>query len=296
MTDTIRDLENTAYPVRFVLQTGDAVLRGANGTMWNVSYTPIVERLTRILGMPFFFAVGNHDVTGMSPGDPGRAMGIHNALSAMSKLIPPEGSPRRLNGYPTYAFGYGNAFFIAIDSNIATDEMQLAWVTDQLQHLDRTRFPNVIAFFHHPPFTSGRHGGPTVERPSAAMRDYYLPLFRKHHVRMTITGHDHLLDHFVEHYTDAGVTYRRDDVVTAGGGAPTYVYTAEPDLSAYLAANAAQRVRVDHIMRPGATIPENPLHFVVIQVDGREISIEAVAVGGKPYTPYGGRARISLND
>ena len=57
----------------------------------------------------------------MPAGDPQRALGLHNTLTAMSKLIPPEGSPRRLSGYPTYAFGYGNAFFIALDSNIASD-------------------------------------------------------------------------------------------------------------------------------------------------------------------------------
>ena len=298
MIARIRELEATPSPVRFVLQSGDAVLRGANGTMWNVSYSPIVERLTRGAGIPFFFAVGNHDVTGMSAGDPGRAMGIKNVLSAMSKLIPPEGSPRRLNGYPTYAFGYGNAFFIAFDSNIAADEMQLAWITDQLEHLDRTRFPHVIAFFHHPIFVSGRHGGPTLERQSAALRDFYSPLFRKHHVRMTIAGHDHLLDHFAERYTDAGVSYRRDDVVTAGGGAPSYSYTGEPDLSAYLAANAAQNVRVEHLMKPGPTAADNPHHFVVIRVDGSRLSLEVVAVGVGPegYAPYGGRATIDLTD
>ena len=59
--------------------------------------------------IPYFFSVGNHDVTGMPAGDPARALGLHNTLTAMSKLMPPEGSPRRLSGYPTYAFGYGNA-------------------------------------------------------------------------------------------------------------------------------------------------------------------------------------------
>ena len=114
----------------------------------------------------------------------------------MSKLIPPEGSPRRLSGYPTYAFGYGNAFFIAFDSNIASDPIQLAWVADQLEHLDRARYHHVIAFFHHPPFSSGPHGGASaapvpgtgqkapdrLEPQTVAIRTMYMPLFRKHHV------------------------------------------------------------------------------------------------------------------
>jgi len=148
----------TPFPVKFVLQSGDAVLRGIAGAMWNVSFTPIIERLTKA-NIPYFFAVGNHDVTGMPAGDPQRAVGLHNTLTVMSKLIPPEGSPRRLSGYPTYAFGYGNAFFIAFDSNIASDVIQFAWVTNQLEHLDRARYRHVIAFFHHPPFSSGPHSG-----------------------------------------------------------------------------------------------------------------------------------------
>ena len=32
-----------------------------------------------------------------------------------------------------------------------------------------------------------------------------MPVFRKHHVRMTLTGHDHLMDHWVERYEEDGV-------------------------------------------------------------------------------------------
>ena len=49
------------FPVRFVIQSGDAVYNGADGTMWNVGYIPVVERLTRA-GLPYFFGVGNHDM------------------------------------------------------------------------------------------------------------------------------------------------------------------------------------------------------------------------------------------
>jgi hypothetical protein len=296
MLVAIRDASTTPFPIRFVLQSGDAVLRGQNGAMWNVSFSPIIERLTQVGNVPYFFAVGNHDVTTMPMGDPGRALGLHNTLAAMSALIPAEGSPRRLNGYPTYAFGYGNLFAIAFDSNIASDELQLAWVASQLEHLDRRRYRHVIAFFHHPPFTSGPHGGPTLEAQSAAIRDHYLPLFRRHHVRMTIAGHDHLLDHWVERYTDAGTSYRRDDVVTGGGGAPIYTYTGEPDLTAYLADGRSADVRVSHLVRPGPEREDNPHHFLVIKVDGDRLSLDVVAIGGLPFTPYGGKASVELND
>src|SRR5262249_4132909 len=162
MLAKIRELAPTRFPVRFVLQSGDGVLRGVDGARWNVGFTPVIERLTKGANIPYFFSAGNHDVTSGPPGDPQRAIGLHNTLTAISRLIPPEGSPRRLNGYPTYAFGYGNAFFIALDSDIASDATQASWVANQIEHLDRARYHHVIAFFHHPPYSSGPHSGPSA--------------------------------------------------------------------------------------------------------------------------------------
>jgi hypothetical protein len=308
MLSKIRALESTPFPIRFVFQSGDAVVRGTEGAQWNVSFSPLIDKLIARGNVPYFFAVGNHDVTTNPAGDPARALGLHNTLAAMSKLIPPEGSPRRLNGYATYAFGYGNVFAIAIDSNIASDVTQLGWVTDQLEHLDRTRYRHVIAFFHHPLFSSGPHGGVSpgppagpatpdnVEPPTAAMRSLYGPLFRRYHVRMTFSGHDHLYDHWVERYTDAGVSYRRDDVVSAGGGAPIYTYRGEPEVQAYLAAGADRNVRVQHLTKPGVTAADNPHHFVVAQVDGDRLSLEVIGTGADDYRPYNGQSRIELID
>jgi hypothetical protein len=311
MIATSAALATTPFPVRFVLQSGDAVLRGQNGAMWNVSFTPVIERLTKGAGIPYFFAVGNHDVGNNPPGDPGRAVGLHNALTAMSKLLPPEGSPRRLAGYPTYAFGYGNTFVIALDSDIASDPVQLSWITDQLEHLDRARYHNVVVFFHHPPYSSGPHGGASgqpvpgtgvkaPDRPEAqtvAVRSLYMPLFRKHHVRLIVTGHDHLFDHWVERYEDNGVAYRMDSIVTGGGGAPSYTYAGEPDLRGYVIANPAAKIRLEHLVRPGATQDQNPHHFVVVRVDGDRLSLEVVASREAPYTPYaGGGSRMALSD
>jgi calcineurin-like phosphoesterase family protein len=311
MIATAGELAATPFPVRFVLQSGDAVLRGQSGAMWNVSFSPIIERLTRGANIPYFFSVGNHDVGTNPPGDPGRAVGLHNTLTAMSRIIPPEGSPRRLSGYPTYAFGYGNAFVIAFDSNIASDATQFSWVADQLDHLDRARYHHVIAFFHHPPYSSGPHGGGSAdpvpgtgrkapdrtEAQSIAIRSMYMPLFRKHHVRLLVTGHDHLYDHWVERYDGNGATYRIDTLVTGGGGAPIYGYIGEPDLRAYAAASPAENIRIEHLMRPGDTPAENPHHFVLVRVDGDRLSVEVISTRETGYTPYsGGRSKMALTD
>src|SRR6187549_2168580 len=55
MLAKIRELASTAYPVRFVLQSGDAVLRGQDAVRWNVGFTPVIERLTRGANISYFF-------------------------------------------------------------------------------------------------------------------------------------------------------------------------------------------------------------------------------------------------
>jgi hypothetical protein len=226
-------------------------------------------------------------------GDPDRAAGLANSMAANVNLIPSEDSPRRLKGYFTYAFGFGNVFVVAFDSNIASDPLQFSWVEDQLSHLDRARFPHVVMLFHHPIFTSGPHGGKNLEPPSVALRNLYMPMFRRQHVRLLIVGHDHLFDHFVEEYEDKGTPYRIDQIVTGGGGAPIYTYDSEPNLDAYLAAGRAQNVRVRHLTKPGTSQDDNPHHFVVVQVDGPKLSVEVVGSAGS-YRPYSGRASLAL--
>src|SRR5262245_48714997 len=161
---SIKRLEKTPFPVRFVIQTGDGVANRGIGRQWNASFVDLINRLTQEGGVSYFLAPGNHDVTSAAThGDPRRQPRLKNFFSANSELIPPEGSPRRLAGYPVFSFGYGHAFFIAFDSNIAGDEKQFEWIKSQLEGLDRNRYRHVIVYSHHPAFSSGPHGGPKVE-------------------------------------------------------------------------------------------------------------------------------------
>jgi hypothetical protein len=87
-----------------------------------------------------------------------------------------------------------------------------------------------------------------------------------------------------------------DDIVTGGGGAPIYSYSGEPDLQAYLAAGSASALRVEHLMKPGPTITDNPHHFVVVQVDSDRLSLEVVGIAGTTLAPYAGQSHILLSD
>lgn len=285
----IKRLEASSFPVRFVLQSGDAVVNGRDARQWNLSFVELINRLTTGGGVPYFLAPGNHDVTSVAAlDDIGRQQGLHHYLQAISRLIPPDGAPRRLAGYPTYAFAYGNTFVIALDSNIAGDDRQLEWTRAQLEGLDRSRYVHVVALFHHPPFSSGPHGGPRVERPTAELRARYLPLFRRHRVVLTFSGHEHLFEHWAERYDDSEGRRRRiDHVVTGGGGAPIYAYVGMPDLAEYLKGNAAEKVTLEQLARPGVNAGDNPYHFVIVTVDGDELRLEVVGVDwGRSFQPY----------
>jgi hypothetical protein len=298
MLRQIAQRANGPSPIRFVLQSGDAVVNGRDARQWNRSFTGLINRLTTEGGVPYFLAPGNHDVTSAADlENPGRKEGLANYLRAVSQLIPPDGATRRLNGYPTYAFGYGNTFVLAFDSNIAADSTQFAWARAQIEGLDRTRYVNIVAFFHHPTYSSGPHGGAIIERPTVAVRDKWMPLFRKHGVQLLVTGHEHLFEHWVERYRDAqGVRRRMDQLVTGGGGAPLYAYRGTPDLRPYIAASGADSARVQHLVRPGPEPGDNPYHFVVVHVDGDRISLEVQSVDwGTGYAPYRSN-RAALRD
>jgi len=296
MLAAIKRLSTTEYPVKFVLQTGDAVVNGGDAKQWNTSFVSVINRLTTEGGVSYFLAPGNHDVTAaQNLESEQRQAALKNYLQAMSSMIPPESTSRRLAGYPTYAFGYGNTFVLALDSNIADDQIQFDWAKSQLEGLDRKRYANVVAFFHHPPFASGPHGGARTEPQSLAMRNRYMPLFRAHHVKVAFAGHDHLFDHWVERYTDATGRHRMDLVTTAGGGAPLYGYQGEPDTSQYVRSNQALRVALEHLVKPGLLPGENPYHYVIARVDGERMDLEIVGVDfGANWKPYrSNRARLT---
>ena len=297
MLAQIKRLQNSDYPVRFVLQSGDAVTHGQNAKEWNVSFVPLINRLTTEGGVPYFLAPGNHDVSSATTADaPERHTPLRNYFDAVSALIPVDGSPRRLSEYPTYAFGYGNTFVLGFDANIAGDEKQFQWVKGQLESLDHRRYVNIIVFCHQAPFSSGHHGGPRVEEQTVQLRNKYMPLFQTAHVRAVFSGHEHLFEHWVEHYTDPSGVHRMDLVVSGGGGAPLYGYTGESNLESYLKANEGSKVKLDHLVKPGVERGSNPYHYLIVRVDGERLNMEVVGVDwGTEFQPYRSN-KVSLED
>ena len=123
-----------------------------------------------------------------------------------------------------------------------------------------------------------------------------MPLFRKHQVRLLLTGHEHLFEHWVERWTDAQGSWRMDQIVSGGGGAQLYGWQGEPALGAYQRADSAATLSVEHLVRPGIEPGLNPYHYLVVTIDGARVSVEVIGVEwGRGFAPYR-TARTALGD
>ena len=114
-------------------------------------------------GVKFYASLGNHDA---------REQRYYKQFNMDGKLY--------------YSFkARQNVRFFALESSYMDPE-QVAWLEKELH--DSTE-PWKIAFFHHPPYSSGdRHGS------DARLREVLEPLFLKYNVSVVLTGHDHFYE------------------------------------------------------------------------------------------------------
>lgn len=108
----------------------------------------------------------------------------------------------------------GDVLLVGLDSNLADDPGQRAWLERTLASAtERWR----IVMVHHPPYSAGYQGS------DKAVRHAFAPLFERYGVQLVLSGHDH--DYQRSESID-GVTY----VVT--GGASSTRRTGEADYTA----------------------------------------------------------------
>ena len=90
-----------------------------------------------------------------------------------------------MEGQEYYRFKKGNASFYALNSNYM-DKKQVDWLNEKLA-ADTATWK--IAFFHHPPYSSGgAHGSDTK------LREVVEPIFLKHGVDVVFNGHEHFYE------------------------------------------------------------------------------------------------------
>jgi acid phosphatase type 7 len=168
---------------RFIIQTGDNNDSWGSAKNWENYYSAGKELFANV---PIFAAQGNHDT--------GSNYSVYN-------LGPQSSSSSDLY----YAFVYGNAGFVAINTNGSSSSMR-SWVSGALKTLSGGP---LFAFQHHPLYSCGGHGS------SSSMQETYQGIFESNHLTTNYAGHDHAL---IVWKPVNGVRY----VVSGGGGAGLY--------------------------------------------------------------------------
>ena len=198
-----------------VINTGDLVAAGSRYEQWKTQYFDPLRGLAEHVAL--FPCLGNHEQN---------AIHYYNYHS-----LPDE------QGEVYYSFDYGNAHFIALNSNardapFQRGDPQTEWLIADLEaHRDATW---TFVFFHHPLFRAHATRGVTPQRW------VWQPIFDQYGVDLVITGHDH---HYMRSYPIG--KYRGEPgrgvyhLISGGGGAPTYPMTPK--------AHAASRRRTHHI-------------------------------------------------
>lgn len=157
-----------------------------------------------VKNVPVFPSLGNHDYE------------TDRAAPYLANFFLPQNAYNPDHKGRCYSFDYGNAHFIALDTEL-DDELGLA-NADQRAWLERDLANSANAvwkfiYFHRPPYSSGCHGS------SLDVRQVLAPLAQKYNVDVVFSGHDHAYERTApildDAASDAGVTY----VVTGGGSA-----------------------------------------------------------------------------
>lgn len=149
------------FPFEFVLMLGDNLYGSEKAVDYKKKfenvYKPLLDQKIK-----FYAALGNHDESNE------RFYEFFN-----------------MEGQEYYNFKKGDVSFYALNSNYM-DKKQVDWLNEKLA---TDTAPWKIAFFHHPPYSSGAaHGSDTK------LREIVEPIFLKYGVNVVFTGHEHFYE------------------------------------------------------------------------------------------------------
>jgi hypothetical protein len=213
-----------SFPFEFVLMMGDNMYGGEKAADFKNKFEDIYKPLLDG-GVKFYASLGNHDESNQR---------FYEHFN--------------MGGEEYYRLRKGNVSFYALNSNYM-DKRQVKWLEEQLAKDDAGW---KVAFFHHPPYSSGgKHGSNT------GLREVLEPIFLKHGVDVAFTGHEHFYERLKPqkgvHYfiTGAGGKLREGDVKK---GSPLTAVAYDRDMSFMLVEVAGDEMHFQVISRTGETV------------------------------------------
>lgn len=212
------------FPYEFVLLVGDNMYGSEKAADYKLKfeniYKPLLDQKVK-----FYAALGNHDESNQ------RFYEFFN-----------------MEGQEYYHFKKGNASFYALNSNYM-DKKQVDWLNEKLA-TDTATWK--IAFFHHPPYSSGgKHGSDTK------LRQVVEPIFLKHGIDVVFNGHEHFYERVKPqqgiHYfiSGSGGKLRKGDVKP---GSPLTGKAYDSDMSFMLLEIDDNQMHYQVVSRTGETV------------------------------------------
>ncbi len=249
-----------AGEVDFGLYLGDIVYEDGKEEEQDPKYfTPYQKILDRQVCWP---TLGNHD-THIENGAPyyrNRVLPVPDTLAAPFQ-------PERW-----YAFEFGAAVFIALDSRYPKYELQWRFLKAQLQRHQSKLWKFV--FFHHPPYATPYTDRHNCKRASEMLvRKHFAPLLEQYGVDMVFTGHNHsyqrsaLRKDYVPE--SSGVYY----IVSGGGGHEVRAVALSDTLC-----------HQPRLMQ--AAVQSNTYHFVQVTIAGATLRLRAIDQNGKVFDTF----------
>ena len=213
-----------AFPFEFVLMMGDNMYGGEKSTDYKAKfedvYKPLLDQKVK-----FYAALGNHDDSNQ------RFYRFFN-----------------MDGQEYYKFSKGNVSFYSLNSNYM-DKKQIDWMNEKLA-ADTSEWK--VAFFHHPPYSSGAaHGSDTK------LREIVEPMFVRHGVDVVFAGHEHFYERIKPQkgiyyfISGSGGKLRKGDVKK---GSPLTDKAYDRDMSFMLIEVAGDQMYFQVITRTGETV------------------------------------------
>jgi predicted MPP superfamily phosphohydrolase len=185
-------------------------------------YKPLLDA-----GVKFYASLGNHDA---------REQRYYKLFNMDGKL------------YYSFKPSKQSVRFFALESTYLDPE-QVAWFEKELQNSNSDW---KIAYFHHPPYSSGdRHGSDT------RLREVLEPLFLKYNVSVVLTGHDHFYERIKP---QKGIVY----FVTGSGG-------------------QLRRGNIDKSSGLTAAGNDQDQAFMICEINGDQMWFDAISRGAKVF-------------
>lgn len=198
-----------------VIHTGDLVY--TLGALEDYLFNFFEPNAALIASVPFMPSLGNHDCASQQ-GQP-----------YLDVLVLPENGPPGIDPERNYWFDYGDARFVALDSNKVEEKQGGVLTPEQMKTVVAPWLRDVLTdcgarwkfvYFHHPFYTGSQHAPEGV----AYLKDAFVDVFEECGVDIVFAGHNHLYERTAP--------ILRDEIVDEGAGV-VYVTTGAGGVSRY---------------------------------------------------------------